>query len=366
MNSVDSSVSEPPYSPAVRPVPAPDPATSTCTLRPSSAVSTRLCRASSAAVTPVWSATALIPARSDPVASSVATSNPVIANPLIVTWLLSSSTTDFTSPPPTRVALICARTPLNSAESLIAATFAIADAALPLVETRSSAATLARMLTPLNAASFSTRISSVSTAAPSARAWRPRVSVRASTTVTSSTSDALPPTWKRATQGPVEDRLAVEGGVLRDAVDLGEQLVHLLLDGHPVRRGVGVGGRLHRELAHALHDLGGLVERAFCRLEEGDAVVGVAYRLVEPADLRGEAGRDGQTSGVVSRAVDPQAGAEPPEHPVQAAGVAGELPLRAQRGDIRIDDQSHPWGRQQLPCSGRTAPPSTSSRSVRT
>ena len=48
------------------------------------------------------------------------------------------------------------------------------------------------------------------------------------------------------------------------------------------------------------------VQRAFCRLQQRDAVVGVAVGLLEATDLRREALRDCQTGGVVFGAVDAQ------------------------------------------------------------
>ena len=51
--------------------------------------------------------------------------------------------------------------------------------------------------------------------------------------------------------------------------------------------------------AHALQHVGDFVERAFCSLQQRDAVIGVAVGLFEATDLRGEALRDRQTGRVV-------------------------------------------------------------------
>ena len=70
------------------------------------------------------------------------------------------------------------------------------------------------------------------------------------------------------------------------------------------QRAVGV---LDGELADALQDRVHLVQRAFRRLHERDAVLGVAAGLGGAADLGAHALRDGQAGGVVGGAVDAQA-----------------------------------------------------------
>ena len=91
------------------------------------------------------------------------------------------------------------------------------------------------------------------------------------------------------------------------------------------RRAVrGVGG-LHRQLADTLQVVGDFAERAFSRLRQRDAVVGVARGLVEAADLRREALGDREAGSVVLGAVDAQARR-------QALQGGGELAHRMSTG----------------------------------
>ncbi len=57
---------------------------------------------------------------------------------------------------------------------------------------------------------------------------------------------------------------------------------------------------LHRQFAHALQRVGDGGQRAFGRLRQRDAVVGIADRDVDAADLRVLAVGDGQAGGVVA------------------------------------------------------------------
>mgnify|MGYP000016301496 CR=1 FL=1 len=73
--------------------------------------------------------------------------------------------------------------------------------------------------------------------------------------------------------------------------------------------GAAVGGiaGLNRQFTNTLQDGAGCAQCAFSRLRQRDTVVGVTHSLVQALDLRGEALRNRQASGVVLGAVDAQA-----------------------------------------------------------
>ncbi len=104
-------------------------------------------------------------------------------------------------PVPTASALLTsAFTLVNADESLIASAFAMADERACVVETVSSAVTVARMVTPLMTTSFASMaaVAVATTALPSARAWRPRMRARASVVVRSIVCRLFAPTWNFA------------------------------------------------------------------------------------------------------------------------------------------------------------------------
>ena len=103
----------------------------------------------------------------------------------------------------------------------------------------------------------------------------------------------------------------IERGRRRDAVDLIEKLLYLVVERRAIRRRVrGIGG-LNPQLTNPLQVVGELAEYRFCRLRERDAVIRVSRSLVEATDLRGEALGDGETCRIVLRAVDSQARRQP-------------------------------------------------------
>ena len=91
----------------------------------------------------------------------------------------------------------------------------------------------------------------------------------------------------------------------------------------------GVGG-LHGQFTHALQDVSGAAHGAFRSLRQGNAVVGVARRLVEAADLAREAFRDGETRGVVLGAVDAQARRQAVDRRAQVVLRLARIALRGQ------------------------------------
>src|SRR5579884_1901512 len=93
--------------------------------------------------------------------------------------------------------------------------------------------------------------------------------------------------------GAVQQLLGVEVGLLGDAVDLGDELLDLLLQVLAVRHGVGVVGGLDGQLAHALQNLAGRAERALARLGQRNGIQGIAFGLIEAFDLRDQLLADG-------------------------------------------------------------------------
>ena len=94
-----------------------------------------------------------------------------------------------------------------------------------------------------------------------------------------------------------------------DVLDLGGQLLRLGDDRGLVvvaQRAVLV---LHLQVTHALQHRVHLVEGTFRRLDERDAVLRVALRLSEAADLRAHLLRDGEAGRVVGGTVDAVAAA---------------------------------------------------------
>ena len=96
------------------------------------------------------------------------------------------------------------------------------------------------------------------------------------------------------------------------------------------------------ELADALQDRVHLVERAFRRLDERDAVLGVAAGLGGAADLGAHALRDGQAGGVVGGAVDAQAADESFSIDFDIADRGhGQVAVGVERLDVGVDAKGH-------------------------
>src|SRR5262249_62022466 len=83
------------------------------------------------------------------------------------------------------------------------------------------------------------------------------------------------------------------------------------------------------------------LQRALRGLRERNAIVGIAARLVKSADLRGEALRDRQASGVVFCAVDAQARGQPLQCGGQSALRGIQISLRIERRDVGVDGLRH-------------------------
>src|SRR5690606_20430999 len=105
----------------------------------------------------------------------------------------------------------------------------------------------------------------------------------------------------------VEHLESIELRLRRDAIDLGDALLHLGVERRAVRWAVRRVARLHGELADTLQVVRDLLQRALGDLRERDAVVRVPNRLIHTADLRREPLRDRESRRIVLRAVDAQA-----------------------------------------------------------
>ncbi|MNV58975.1 hypothetical protein D3C71_1513730 [compost metagenome] len=109
-----------------------------------------------------------------------------------------------------------------------------------------------------------------------------------------------------ASEGAIQQLATVELGGFGDAVQLGGELVHFGVQRLAVRGRIGGVGRLHRQLPNTLQDVAGTAQSPFSHLRQRNAVIGIARGLVHAANLRGEALRNGQASGVIFGAVDAQ------------------------------------------------------------
>src|SRR3954454_4692741 len=145
----------------------------------------------------------------------------------------------------------------------------------------------------------------------------------------------------------VEELGVAERRGVGDPVELALQLLELGVRG-------GLGGRvlraavrrLHRQVAHALQDRLRLVERAFRRLDDADAVLRVADGDLEAADLRAQPLGDGQTGRVVGGAVDPVAARELLQRLRHVRVGHREVPVGVERSDVVVDAETHdlpPW-----------------------
>ena len=85
--------------------------------------------------------------------------------------------------------------------------------------------------------------------------------------------------------GAIKNVRAVPLGVLADAINFRLQLLELEIEEATVFFIVRVARGLHGQFTHALEHVCDLLGRAFRRLDQRDAVVGVADGLVEAADL---------------------------------------------------------------------------------
>ena len=113
-------------------------------------------------------------------------------------------------------------------------------------------------------------------------------------------SPVLAPTWNVKPFG-AEQRLTVELGLVLDALDFLGDLDDLRGDGRLVVVAEGAVVVLDLEVTDALQHRVHLVEGTFSGLDERDAVLRVALRLSQAADLAAHLLRDGEAGSVVSR-----------------------------------------------------------------
>jgi hypothetical protein len=139
----------------------------------------------------------------------------------------------------------------------------------------------------------------------------------------------------------VEQARAREAGRAADAVDLGEEVLELLVEGLLVLVADRAVARLDRQFAQSGQDRADFVQRAFGGLHQRDAVVGVALGLVERPDLRAQALADGETSGVVGRGRDAEARRQATEVAGDVVRHRREVALGVDRRGVRVDPESH-------------------------
>ena len=117
---------------------------------------------------------------------------------------------------------------------------------------------------------------------------------------------------------------AVEVGRVRNPVDLGAELVDLLLELSTVGSILkGAVGGLLGQLIHAVEHVVDLGQGALGGLHQGDAVLGVVLGLVQAGDLGAHLLGDGEARGVVTGAVDLVAGGQLLQVLGQGGGVVG-------------------------------------------
>ena len=139
----------------------------------------------------------------------------------------------------------------------------------------------------------------------------------------------------------VEQRDAVELQAGCDVVDFFQQLVDFELDLLAVGFGQGAVGSLVGQHVQTLQHRMNFGQRAFSRLNEGDAVLRVADRLIVPADLIAHFLRDGQTCCVVSRAVDPVAGRQLLHHFTHLGVVEPKVAMGVDGAHVGVDEHRH-------------------------
>src|SRR6202011_2008988 len=132
----------------------------------------------------------------------------------------------------------------------------------------------------------------------------------------------------------VEQVLAVEVRVLRDAVDFQQQLLDFSLQVLAVVRRRDVRRAFDREGADALQDVRRRLERALGDLRRVRRVLYVARALVETVDLRLQRLGDGETRRIVRRGVDAKTARQPRYGRVERALVTIEIEACAVRQQI--------------------------------
>jgi hypothetical protein len=120
---------------------------------------------------------------------------------------------------------------------------------------------------------------------------------------------------------------AVELGGVGDTIDFLLQLLVLFVQGQPLGVAEGAVGGLLCQFPHTAEDVPHFREAAFRGLRHGDAVLGVADRDRDAADLRPQFFGDRQAGGVVLRAVDAKARGQPLHRGAQLAVVGRQVSL---------------------------------------
>jgi hypothetical protein len=84
-----------------------------------------------------------------------------------------------------------------------------------------------------------------------------------------------------------------------------------------------------------------LGERTFSRLDDADAVLGVANGDLQATDLAAQALADGQTGGVVGGPVDAEAGRQLLERLGHLPVGDRQVPVGVHRRDVLVDAETH-------------------------
>jgi hypothetical protein len=106
-------------------------------------------------------------------------------------------------------------------------------------------------------------------------------------------------------KAPIEDLLVIESGSSRNTIDFTDELIHFVLDGLTVLGRIGIIGRLNGQLTHPLQYVIGFLQTTFSSLRKRHTIAGVPNSLIQTSDLSGKPLSDGETSSIITCAVDP-------------------------------------------------------------
>ena len=138
-----------------------------------------------------------------------------------------------------------------------------------------------------------------------------------------------------------DDGRAVELGLRGDARDFRRQRLVLGVQVGAVAGAVRAVLRLHRQFTHALQRVGDRGQRAFGRLRQRDAVVGVADRDVDAADLRVLAVAMARPAASSRGGIDAQARGQALHRGRQRRLRHVQVALGVQRHDVGVDRHRH-------------------------
>ena len=85
----------------------------------------------------------------------------------------------------------------------------------------------------------------------------------------------------------------------------------------------------------------GLSQRTFSGLHHRDTVLRVADSLLEAADLRAQAFRDGKTSSIVRSAVDAETTGQLLKRLAEVALRGGQVAVRVHRRNVLVNRETH-------------------------